>query len=392
MSGLVLTVIFLAAGLSSASTSQAASATLPYYLSLGDSYSIGYQPGIGGTDGFTGYIAGKLQMQAEKFGCGGATTTSMLGSNGCTDPASQNAVPYSNTQEQAALGFIAAHPGVVSLITMSIGGNDFDGCSTAPCVEAAMPVMEANIKSMVSALSTALASASDVNARIIGLTYPDVELGFYVYPTNPPSAANVTSAQSSVLAFDDLINPTLSESYASVPIGSFVDVTSAPFGNATQGDDTPLSSTEQVAPYGSQPDAVGEICQLTYFCSLGNIHANTSGYTFIGQLAVAHYESLFDVTPPVSAMLVPSGGAALKGTTYLDAAATDNVGVTKVQFVLTGGTLNHSVLGTAVPTLYGYVYQFNSTSVPDGSYTLQSVAYDAGNTGSSAGVTISVGN
>jgi leucyl aminopeptidase len=100
-----------------------------------------------------------------------------------------------------------------------------------------------------------------------------------------------------------------------------------------------------------------------------------------------------DNTPPLITVLIPSSGAALNGSTYLDAAATDKVGVTKVQFVLTGGTLSHSVLGTAVPTIYGYLYQFNSASVPNDSYTLQSVACDAaGNAGSRAGVTVSAGN
>ena len=69
LAGLGLVGSALIAGLTmEAGDSQAASAALPYYLSLGDSYSIGYQPGIGGTTGFTGYIAGQLNMQAENFG------------------------------------------------------------------------------------------------------------------------------------------------------------------------------------------------------------------------------------------------------------------------------------------------------------------------------------
>ena len=40
------------------------------------------------------------------------------------------------------------------------------------------------------------------------------------------------------------------------------------------------------------PTAVWEICTLTYFCSQGNIHANTKGYKFIGTLAVADYDSV----------------------------------------------------------------------------------------------------
>ena len=271
-----------------AGVSQAASTPHPYYLSLGDSYSIGYQPGLGGTAGYTGYVAGKLILTAENFGCGGATSSSIITSKGCGDPASQDAVHYTGiTQEQAALNFIAAHKGTVRLITVSIGGNDFDGCSTASCVNAAMPKMEANIKSLVSALGKALTKASDTKARIIGLTYPDVDLGLYVYPTDPPSSASLAQARSSILAFDDLINPTLKKAYLSVTRTSFVDVTSAPYLKATRGDDTSLQTTESLSPYGTVPVAVAEVCQLTYFCSQGNIHATTKGYNFIGSLVVA---------------------------------------------------------------------------------------------------------
>ncbi len=272
--------------------SPAAATTHPYELTLGDSYSIGYQPGIGGTPGYTGYLAGKLGLVPENFGCGGATTTSLLHSAGCGDPASQHAVAYSGiTQEGAALQFIAAHKGQVKLVTVSIGGNDFDSCSTAACVNAAMPTMGKNVKSLVGSLNTALAKASDTGAKIIGLTYPDVDLGLVVYPTQPPSSASESQARQSILAFDDLINPTLKKAYLSVARASFVDVTSAPYKEATKGDDTSFSITEQVSPYGTVPVAVGEVCQLTYFCSQGNIHAHTAGYDFIGALVLADYRS-----------------------------------------------------------------------------------------------------
>ncbi|MGD0312845.1 MAG: GDSL-type esterase/lipase family protein [Acidimicrobiales bacterium] len=270
--------------------SRAATPKEPYYLSLGDSYSVGYQPGLGSTSGYTGYVAQRLRMQLENFGCGGATTASVIQSLGCGDPAGEHAVSYpGTTQEQAAVDFIAAHPRAVGLVTVSIGGNDFDGCSGAPCVAAAMPTMQKNLETLVAVLSTALAKASDAHTAIIGLTYPDVDLGFYVYPARPPTTADVALAQASVTAFDDLINPTLSASYRSVTRGSFIDVTSAPDGPASQGDDTDLHRTERVRGYGIVPDAVGEVCDLTYFCSQGNIHATTEGYHFIGKLIVASY-------------------------------------------------------------------------------------------------------
>ncbi len=275
---------------SGAAPAAAAPASRPYYLSLGDSYAIGYQPGKGGTVGFTGYVADHLALDQENFGCGGATTTSLLQSPGCVDPAAEDAAPYTGiTQEQAALAFIAAHPKAVRLVTISIGGNDFDSCSSAPCVEAAMPAMGANLKSLLASLTAALASAGDTHAAIIGITYPDVDLGLYVYPTHPASAADLALAKTSILAFDALINPTLKSAYRSVPGASFVDVTSAPYQAAVHGDDTPLTRTETVPPYGRLPVAVGEVCQLTYFCTQGNIHAHTRGYDFIGSLVVAAY-------------------------------------------------------------------------------------------------------
>ena len=98
--------------------------------------------------------------------------------------------------------------------------------------------------------------------------------------------------------------------------------------------------------------------------------------------------------PPTTSVIIPSaGGSTLSGTAVLDATATDAGGVAKVQFALTGGTLNQAIVGTAVPTIYGYLYQLNTTTVPNGSYTLQSVAsYAGGNTGFSSGVQVTIAN
>ena len=304
---LVATLLVAAGVLSGPLAAQAAPAAAaktaaPYYLSLGDSYSVGYQPGKGATVGYTGYVATRLKMQLQNFGCGGATTNSILNSIGCAPPsglaAAFHPVAYpTTTQEQSALAFIAAHPGGVSLITVSIGGNDVTACAATadpvPCVSGVEATMKTNLTSLVGALRSALVANGDSSARIIGLTYPDVLLGDYVYPVGK---ANASLANLSVTAFDALINPTLMAAYTSVPGGSFVNVTQAPYKLATAGDDTgggPAKSAQvALKPYGKIPVAVWEVCQLTYFCSQGNIHANTKGYAFIGQLIVAHYKSL----------------------------------------------------------------------------------------------------
>jgi lysophospholipase L1-like esterase len=280
-------------------TSQAAKPPPKFYLSLGDSYSVGFQPGMGATAGYTAYVAKKTKYQLENFGCGGATTTSIVTALGCTESgfgpvAATDAAPYSGiTQVAAAVAFINSHPGQVGLITVSIGGNDVTSCANATnpvtCVLTASTTIQTNVTSLVGTLAAALGANADGSAKIIGLTYPDVILGDYVFPSGSP---NTSLANLSVLAFHSFVNPALNASYTSVPNGSFVNVTEAPYKKATAGAETPLTTTTKLSPYGTIPSAVWEICKLTYFCTLGNIHANTKGYDFIGKLVVAHLASL----------------------------------------------------------------------------------------------------
>jgi len=97
------------------------------------------------------------------------------------------------------------------------------------------------------------------------------------------------------------------------------------------------------------------------------------------------------VTAPTTTVVLPANNATLSGNQYLD--ATTSPGVTKVQYEVTGGSLTNAVIATATPTIYGWVAAWNTTTVSDGSYTLQSVAsYAGGVSGTSAPITISVTN
>ena len=95
--------------------------------------------------------------------------------------------------------------------------------------------------------------------------------------------------------------------------------------------------------------------------------------------------------PPTSAVVMPSVGSSVSGTQVLDASASS--GVTQVQYELTGGSLTDSVIATATATVYGWLATWNTTAVPNGTYTLQSVAsYAGGVSGPSPGITITVAN
>jgi lysophospholipase L1-like esterase len=256
-----------------------------YYVSVGDSYSVGYQPGLGATSGYTGYVVKKTRLTLVNFGCAGATTSSIIDTTACPDnlPHTAGAVLYPDTtQAAAAEAFITAHRGHIGLITVSIGGNDVTACATQadpiPCVGTAV----AGITQNVTSLATALRAAAGPGVPLIGLTYPDVLLGDYVYPSLPATAARISLAQESVVAFKTLINPALVKAYAAAG-GVLVDVTAA------TGAYTALTTTTQVQPYGTIPVAVAKVCSLTWFCKQGNIHATTKGYTLIGQLIVSRY-------------------------------------------------------------------------------------------------------
>ncbi len=101
-----------------------------------------------------------------------------------------------------------------------------------------------------------------------------------------------------------------------------------------------------------------------------------------------------DNPPPTTSVLIPSNDASVSGAQVtLDASASANAGVTTVQFALTGGSLNDAVIATATPSYYGWVASWNSTTVPDGTYTLQSEASDGGgNQGVSPGISVTVAN
>jgi uncharacterized protein YjbI with pentapeptide repeats len=97
--------------------------------------------------------------------------------------------------------------------------------------------------------------------------------------------------------------------------------------------------------------------------------------------------------PPTTAVGLPANGATVSGGQYLDASATP--GVTQVQYELSGGPNNlvDQIISGSTRTYYGWLGGFNTTSVPDGTYTLNSVAsYAGGVTGTSPPVTFTVAN
>ena len=93
-----------------------------------------------------------------------------------------------------------------------------------------------------------------------------------------------------------------------------------------------------------------------------------------------------DTTAPTTSITAPASGATVSGTTTVTASASDNVGVTKVEFWLDGAL---RTTDTASP----YSWSWDTTAFANSAHSLVAKAYDAaGNVGTSSTVTVTVSN
>jgi peptidoglycan/LPS O-acetylase OafA/YrhL len=101
-----------------------------------------------------------------------------------------------------------------------------------------------------------------------------------------------------------------------------------------------------------------------------------------------------DHAPTVVSLARPYDGSTLASGVWLDAAATlGNSTVTRVEFRLSGGGFRKELLGIGTQSIVGWLFYWNTATVPNGTYILQGVAYDAaGKSDHSKPVTITVNN
>ena len=258
-----------------------------YYLSLGDSLVQGYQPGYpDGSETLHGYpdrlvadVASKYRLTLENYGCGGATSSSILYTDGCRPGGLANdGVQYPDVpQATAALAFIKAHHGHIGLITISIGWNDFDSCVgvTAPaaCVGATLPGIRTNLL----ALSAQLRAAAGASTPIVATTYSDPDLADWL-----EGATGKAAARAWIGELRNVVNPTFASAYAPAKV-KLIDVTTA------YGTYVPWSKVVELAPYGRIPFAVAQICKLTWMCRIRNEEASSLGYALIASQIAKYY-------------------------------------------------------------------------------------------------------
>jgi len=99
------------------------------------------------------------------------------------------------------------------------------------------------------------------------------------------------------------------------------------------------------------------------------------------------------VNPPVTSVVLPNEGQVLSGVEPLVALAWNMPDLTNVEFRVTGNGWNDAVVATAQKTIFGWIGTWDTTLVTNGSYSLQSVAYNSDGTNiRSPALTITVDN
>jgi lysophospholipase L1-like esterase len=290
--GLAAALVLMIAALAPAA---AQAATPKYYLSLGDSLAVGWQPNSAGAGRETsrGY-ANQLfalkrrsvaNLKLYKLGCAGESSASMLG----TGPTSHcqytgdRRIGYSGrrkgSQIAAAEKFLREHRGQVAFVTIDIGANDVDNCApggvvNGPCLTAGI----AAIKKNVPRISKRLRAAAGRGVTIVGMTLYDPFLELYFNPSSRGIAqASVPLAKQ--------VNQSITDGHKRNGVTRVADVFTA-FSTA---DTTLVSYTGPLTNNQPQqvPRGVERICQYTWMCTpkpVGpNIHANATGYGVIAR-------------------------------------------------------------------------------------------------------------
>jgi lysophospholipase L1-like esterase len=253
-----------------------------YYLALGDSLSVGDQPNAKGvtlptSQGYADQLYASLHrtdasLRFYKLGCPGETSATLIkgGICGYKGDDRYSLTARKGNQLAAAVDFLHAHRGKVSLITLDIGANDLNPCialGSISKIEACLPpVFTAIEKNLAKTLETLRADAP--NATIVGMTYYDPELADWL-----TGKAGRTFAQGSI-AVAGVFGEVLTGVYEK--LGALVaDV-------FTSFDTTDMTHTVIVPHLGKLPKDVAVICRWTFECApppVGpNEHATKQGY------------------------------------------------------------------------------------------------------------------
>ncbi len=257
-----------------------------YYVSLGDSLSVGVQPNGAGVvlptdDGYADQLfdlikrdfeagGANRELRLRKLGCPGETLNSLENGGDC--------IYLAGSQLDAAVDFLQDEGDKVYLVTIDIGGNDFRDadCITDPnifdCVDAVNNQIETDLAMVLAKLN----AAADPDTTIVGMNYYNPYLAAWL--EDAAGQALAVQSADAVSMFNDSLATTFDT--AGVPMA---DVYAA----FDSSDFVTMVPTSFPPPNDMLPLNVSNICTFTYMCDpdpVGpDIHATNAGYALIAE-------------------------------------------------------------------------------------------------------------
>jgi hypothetical protein len=253
-----------------------APAPVQYYLDLGGSASVGFQPTAARPNGQptdTGYANDLLTierarwhaLQLVQLGCPGETTGTFLNGG---DPCR----PVGETQLSQAVTFLHTHPDTV-LVTVDLGFNDLDRCLASHLVNEACLTQRLDlIDQQLPPILAALRAAAGPTVRIVGVGHYDPYLGTYLH-----GGSDIAFSEDSVAAIERL-DGTLHAVYAAAGV---------PMADVGRAFEITHNEPVDLAGVGDVPRNVAQTCALTWMCTSASRrakqHPDDAGYQVIAQ-------------------------------------------------------------------------------------------------------------
>lgn len=272
-----LLVAFAASGLGAPSRAGADTVPAYFYLDVGASESLGFQPtpdtphGVPTDEGYANdlvaYEAARgIDLELTQVGCPGETTTSMLNGD-------DHCYGGDDTQLAAAMTFLSDHQDEQGIVTIDLGFNNVRRCmlrqtDNEACVDKQLSDVRAELPLVVKSLK----SVAGPNVTFVGIGHYDPYLAFELR-----GAASTDFAHDSERVMDRL-NGVLQYVFS----GSGV-----PMADVDAYFDGKDRSMVTLSGVGSVPNNVAQICQLTWSCASApygpDFHPDDEGYSTIAQ-------------------------------------------------------------------------------------------------------------